>query len=106
MFGKEKPEAAPPKKADMRSPTDWAKALGEFHDAKGVPGQEDFFSARHAAAAALHGWNDHAHHEGRELEMTEADYRTALDAGHPKKGNPKAHRPALSKHCPHDGGLG
>jgi hypothetical protein len=104
MAKDEKPEATPPKAAPIRTVTAWAKALGEYHDAGGVPWLESHFSARHAAAATLHGWRDHAHHENGELELSESDYRAALDAASPKEGNPKAHKPALSKHCPHSAG--
>lgn len=105
MSEKTKPEPAAPKKADVRPVSAWARATGNykepgrFHEGNG-------FSAAHNAADALHGWNSHAHHAAAELELTEDDYRAALAAAMPDKGNPRAHRPALSPHCTHDGGCG
>lgn len=51
-------------------------------------------SAAHNAAAAQHGWREHAHHAGKEMELSEADYRAALAAA--MAGEPP-HRPALSE---------
>jgi hypothetical protein len=117
MSEEEKPEASPPKKrttigggatigatlADVRSPDQWARMLGEYHAPK-YPWQEPHYSARHAAAAALHGWNEHTHHSGAPMFLSQADYLAALEAAMPKIGNAKAHKPALSKHCGHSGG--
>lgn len=97
---------APAKKgAGTASPEEWARAKGHFFPAK-IRGHEDRFSAAYAAAATLHGWSSHAHHAGEPMQLSELDFVEALKAAMPATGNPKAHRPALSKFCPHDGGLG
>lgn len=38
------------------------------------------FSAEHAAAAALHGWNAHAHHANETFRCTREAYEAALKA--------------------------
>lgn len=58
-------------------------------------------SMLHEIAAVLHGWREHEHHAGAPLLMTLEDYLAALKATMPEKGNPVAHKPALS---PHKGG--
>lgn len=52
---------------------------------------------KHAAAAAMHGWAQCAHHEAREMELTDADYSAAIDAGQvlSARGIPTPHKPAL-----------
>ena len=103
MPDNEKPEPKASKKAATRSVLDWAKALGHYRH-PGPHQEGSGYDAAHAAADALHGWSSHAHHAGEPMQLTEDDYRDALAAAMPKEGNPKAHRPALSKHCPHDAG--
>jgi hypothetical protein len=104
-MAEKKPEPMAPKAAELRSVDEWARALGEYQGGKGQPGYEPHYSARHAAACALHGWNAHAHHAGAAMRLSEFDYRAALDAASPKQGNGAAHKPAFSPHCPHSGGL-
>lgn len=53
---------------------------------------------RHAGASALHGWAEHAHHEGEPMQLSAEDYAAALEAA--EQSNPKPHGPALSRHCP------
>lgn len=49
---------------------------------------------KHACAAAAHGWQEHAHHEGAPMQLTAADYKAALEAA----GNGQVHEPAVSRH--------
>lgn len=58
---------------------------------------------KHAAAAALHCWAEHAHHAGEEMQLSEADYDAACESAckvDPKTRDYKPHGPALSKHAP------
>ncbi len=93
---------------------------------RGRPQQRLVPSAAHAAASALHGWNDHAHHAGEPFRCTREAYEAALQAAsHPVTrlaagGDPldaeqiaelngtkptvstyEPHEAALSEHCPH-----
>lgn len=52
---------------------------------------------KHAVAAAMHGWAAHAHHAGAPIQLTEADYRGAIDAATGAPGA-KPHAQALSQH--------
>lgn len=63
----------------------------------------DMYSWQHNAAAALHGWGDHAHHAGKPMQLTAKAYRNALRAAaNPDvKGNYVPEPAALSPHCPH-----
>jgi hypothetical protein len=56
---------------------------------------------KHAAASALHGWAEHAHHEGKPMEIASADYDAALKAieAPGPSGEYEPHKPALSKHA-------
>ena len=56
---------------------------------------------KHAAAAALHGWAEHAHHEGKPMELEPEDYAAALKAAEAPnaEGEYVPHAPALSKHA-------
>jgi hypothetical protein len=56
---------------------------------------------QHAAAAALHGWAEHAHHEGAQLEIELDDYLAALKAASAPnaKGEYVPHARALSRHA-------
>jgi hypothetical protein len=56
---------------------------------------------KHAAAAALHGWGEHAHHEGKSMELSADDYAAALKAveGPGPSGDYEPHKAALSKHA-------
>lgn len=57
---------------------------------------------QHNAASAVHGWAEHAHHEGAPMLLTGEDYYAALVAASQpdEKGNYVPHRAALSKHAP------
>ena len=69
---------------------------------------------KHAAAAALHGWEEHAYHSGKPMTLSERDYDAALKAacelvppaGKAKDGEPplrhryRPHAAALSPHHP------
>ena len=57
-------------------------------------------SPSHLAAAALHGWKEHAHHENGPMMLTKDDYLAALAAiNGDERGKLTPHKPALSKHC-------
>lgn len=51
----------------------------------------------HAAAAAMHCWPQHAHHEAKEMELTPEDYGKAIEAACKldSKGRTQPHKPAL-----------
>ncbi len=91
----DKPAAAnavPPAADEKRSPRDWALALG--HGPKAARPQlvdqgtkkmlsPMLGSAEHEAAKALHGWDEHEHHENGPIQLTRSDYEAALAASHP-----------------------
>lgn len=52
----------------------------------------------HAAAAVLHGWTLHAHHEGAPLRLTVEQYRNAVKAAVASKSEPKPVADATSQH--------
>jgi len=55
---------------------------------------------KHAAAAAMHGWAEHAHHAGAAFRCSSEDYAAALKAAEApgKSGRYEPHKPALSEH--------
>ena len=53
---------------------------------------------RHAAAAVLHGWAEHKHHQNGAMRLTEGEYDKALKAMDSPTATP--HKAALSKHHP------
>ncbi len=61
------------------------------------------YTWQHNAAAALHGWDAHAHHAGEPIRMTAKAYRNALRAASSpdERGEYLPHDAALSPHCPH-----
>lgn len=61
------------------------------------------YTWQHNAAAALHGWDAHAHHAGEPIRMTAKAYRNALRAAAAPDalGEYLPHEAALSPHCPH-----
>ncbi|HMI91568.1 MAG TPA: hypothetical protein VK509_09410, partial [Polyangiales bacterium] len=59
----------------IAAPTPASKATVDVHMAR-LGG--DLW--KHAAAAALHGWAEHAHHEGKPMELSADDYAAALKA--------------------------
>lgn len=117
--GKDK---APAAAADIRTPDEWCREL--FPARRVNPRSERTRPHaelwKHAAAEALHGWREHAHHEGKPMELSRADYEKALEAacepkapkdkpaagkpGEPPVPPPRAsyqpHAAALSKHAP------
>lgn len=59
-------------------------------------------NAAHAAAAAIHGWKDHAHHTGEAMRLSLEDYEAALQAAaEPPEGKRHLvpHAAALSPYC-------
>ena len=113
----------PPKKGGKLKVSEWAKRKFGSRTLKG----KQFIHPeawKHAAAAALHCWPEHAHHAAAEMELTEEDYDAAIEAvlnikpgkpGKVKRVNGKRtivdakpttyepHKPALSPH--HERGL-
>jgi hypothetical protein len=112
MPEKEKPEATPKSADDRLTPEQWARRKGLFVEAKSP--NESHFHWSHAAADTLHGWASHAHHAGEPMKLYEHDYDAAIKAvtdpdkgvadEKKKTGRSKAHKPAMSPHCTHDGG--
>lgn len=135
-----RPVAVVAKPTDLASPHEHAKALGSFGKREARPGSvaltsvngqslsTDRYSWQHNAAAALHGWLEHEHHEAKPIELSAEDYKAALLAasapvtrivgkdGKPgektnsheaaEKGIPtvtdyEPHAPALSRHAAH-----
>lgn len=101
MPEKELPAETPKSAPERLTPEQWARRKGLFVEARAP--NESHFHWSHAAAEALHGWASHTHHAGGPMRLSEADYDAALAAVQ-AEGNPKAHKPALSPHCTHDGG--
>jgi len=57
---------------------------------------------QHRAAAALHGWAEHAHHTGKPMQLTAEQYYAALVAASTtpaRNGEYVPHFPALSPHA-------
>lgn len=69
--------------SDLRSPEAWGRELGYFVAANpNLPQSIDFWQPKHAVAAQLHGWNEHAHHyQDKPILLTREQYEAALDAG-------------------------
>lgn len=95
---------------EQLSPQEWAKRLGQVRFAW-LPSERPtnekaaIYTAAHASAVVLHGWAQHEHHEGKPIQLSEADYKAALlaaQAAHPvTKDERDAYRPhvaALSQH--------
>lgn len=75
----------PTTSASLRTPEEWARVEGT--------------RAWHfAAAAQLHGWREHAYHEGRPMQLSRAAYRAALAAAVARKHRVTPARDAVSKH--------
>lgn len=58
------------------------------------------FSPEHLAAAQLHGWTLHAHHDSEPLRLIKIDYEAALDAANGTEPTLTPHLTACSKHSP------
>jgi hypothetical protein len=91
---------APAAKADLRTPLEWAEALGYIVRANPkLPQSETHAKWQHACADALYGWSVHAYNYQAPADrfvISEADYRKALEcaAEHPVVA---PHEPALPK---------
>jgi hypothetical protein len=80
---KSKPEQDSPAE-DRKSPREWAVELGNLKLRK-LPAEvsgalTECYSGPHNSAAILHGWKQHAHHEGSPIQLTRAEYLAALEA--------------------------
>jgi hypothetical protein len=93
--------------ADKKTPTQWAKELGQFIPCRHKRFQRNRFSWQHAAAAVRHGWKDHEMATSEEHLVTLEEYEGAIAAvSDPKAGTLKAkvppiHAPAVSPFCVH-----
>jgi hypothetical protein len=72
-----------------RSPEHWAQRAFPMRRQGGTDAKPRMVSHpnfwQHKTAAALHGWADHAHHEGKPIEITgEAYYNALVAASEPK----------------------
>lgn len=95
------PKAKPskPKSSDKHSPEYWMQRLQRYKlgPKRGKLPRMAVPHWQHNAAAALHGWGQHAHDEQAPIQLTESDYTKALKA---TESNPlKPHKGAISKHC-------
>lgn len=123
--------SAPPKAApaeERLAPAEHAKQTGNVQPFHGlaVNGERatERFSWQHAAAAQLHGWAEHEHHEGGPILLTRAEYAAALKAASEPvtrvlddKGRPaaalnakalaelKGKKPTRTTYEPHEGAL-
>lgn len=109
VLGIKQPEAPAPEKAKsdgLATPHEHAVAIGAYLERArtAVVGSQDpvirLYSWQHAAAAALHGWAEHEHHEAAPIRLKVGDYklallaatnpvtRVAVDAKTDAKGNP------------------
>ncbi len=72
--------------AELASPREHAKAMGGVktvvREAQigSQPAAFEQFHPFHDAAAALHGWAQHEHHEGSPIRISRDDYQAALKA--------------------------
>ncbi len=82
----EQPAKAAAPDASLATPLEHAKALKlvRTHErsarVNNEPATFDEFSPQHAAAAALHGWKEHEHHEGKPIRLSTEAYKAALHA--------------------------
>lgn len=71
----------------------------------GQPASRPRASWVHFAAEQLHGWKEHAYHEGKPLRLSRAEYDAALKSVQPDEksfgGQYAPHAAALSKHAAH-----
>lgn len=84
------PDPIPATVAVRGTPHEHAVALGAFKQRglragsvalTSINGQSvstDEYSWQHNAAAALHGWAEHEHHEAKPMHLSAEDYRAAL----------------------------
>lgn len=74
------------KAVETATPAEHAKALGGVKTVQRAavignqPATFELFHQFHAAAEALHGWREHAHHEAKPIQLSRADYEAALKA--------------------------
>lgn len=76
------PQAAP---LALRTPAEWARELR-------IP------RWHFAAAELLHGWREHAHHEGKPINLSKAAFEEALAAAVSPNRERKPSRNAVSPH--------
>lgn len=80
------PEHVKIKGTIIGSPEEHAKALGGVKTVQrsavvgNQPASFELYHQFHAAAEALHGWREHAHHAGKPIQLTRAEYEAALKA--------------------------
>lgn len=92
---------ATPASAALKSPVDHARELKAVKTVRRAarinkePAEYELFHWQHAAAEALHGWKQHAHHEQKPLSLSFEDYKAALlAASHPitRRLDPKTNK--------------
>jgi len=114
--GSSAPTAAPAKKPpaaapgnELATPHEHAVATGNTVTLRetirlrgGVPGERTGYSAAHAAAARLHGWQAHEYHANEPIRITREAYLAALEAASKPddQGVYWPHAEALSPHAP------
>lgn len=76
----------------LKTPTELAKANGQFYEKLSVPGDTPF-KADHGAADVLHGWTLYEKTFGEPVMLEEDDYKAALQAS--KTGG--VHAPACKR---------
>lgn len=83
---------------ELKSPEEWQEILFA-PQSSGRPHPERW---RHGAAAALHGWLEHAHHELEPMLLSQSDYEAALTAASEFAEGTQSYAPhpaALSPHA-------
>ncbi|NBC17445.1 MAG: hypothetical protein GVY18_09060 [Bacteroidetes bacterium] len=94
---KRKPQSS----VETKSVDNWARELGHRRWIRNPhPGRYEYDS-EHACAAVVHGWDKHAHHAGRPMRISKADYLAAIEAAkRPPPGTRRyqPHPAALSPH--------
>jgi len=88
-----------PREAKTATPEQWMIAKGHYSQGPriGKLPRERFATWEHNVALTMHGWREHAHHEGAPIQLTEHDYDAAIRAA--SSTPPKPHHAARSKHA-------
>ena len=93
----DKQAAERPKKAERKTPKQWAEALGHFTKHGRGPMARVLPTAEYATANVLYGWSKQAHHWGPDsLKLTRTDFEAAMAASS-KYPTVRPHEPAISR---------
>jgi len=79
---------------EAKTPDEWCAQLGHIKMMRRAGKRVAVASWQHNAAKNLHRWQQHAHHAGAPIQLTQKDYEAALAAA------------AASPLVPHRGALG